>query len=157
MTNELKAQFTRRITEANPTEMVVILYDMALEYIDEALDAHKADDRKAFRLAISRVRGCIDELMHSVNLEYEPAPTLLKLYIFSIRRLAACEFKFETEGLTDIRKIIEPLRDAYDKIAPENTAGPVMQGTQKVYAGLTYGRDDVNEDMMSESNRGFKA
>ena len=37
MTDEMKQDFTRRITAANRTEMVVITYEIALEYLKEAV------------------------------------------------------------------------------------------------------------------------
>ena len=44
MTDEKKKEFTRRISEANPTEMVVILYDIALTYVEEGQEAFDAGD-----------------------------------------------------------------------------------------------------------------
>ena len=39
MTDEKKQEFTLRITSANKTELVEILYEMLLVYIDDANDA----------------------------------------------------------------------------------------------------------------------
>ena len=36
MTTEMKKQFTFRISQANATEMVVILYEMTLQYLEDA-------------------------------------------------------------------------------------------------------------------------
>ena len=52
--------------------------------------------------------------------------------------------------------MIESLRDAYDEVASENKTGPLMQNAQTVYAGLTYGRKDVNVNLEQLSNRGFR-
>jgi flagellar protein FliS len=35
--------------------------------------------------------------------------------------------------------------------------GPVIGNGQKVYAGLTYGKSNLNESVDSEPNRGYKA
>ncbi len=40
MTREMKQIFTRRITQANSTQLVVILYDMILTYLKDAADAY---------------------------------------------------------------------------------------------------------------------
>lgn len=156
MTSETKQQFTFRISQANPTEMVVILYDMTLQYLADAGDSASREDFAAYRENIHRAGKCINELTSSLHLEYEPAVSLRKLYMYSIRRLAQAEIRWHTELLQEVAGIITPLRDAYRQIAPQNTAGPVMQNTQAVYAGLTYGKNTLTENMADQSmNRGM--
>ena len=43
MTKECKQQFTLRITQANATQMVVILYEMTLQYLADAEQAAEED------------------------------------------------------------------------------------------------------------------
>ena len=60
------------------------------------------------------------------------------------------------ELLQEVSGVITPLCDAYRQIAAQNTAGPVMQNTQVVYAGLTYGKNILTENMADQSmNRGM--
>ena len=155
MTKECKQQFTLRITQANSTQLVVILYEMLLCYLDEG---EAALNQEMFREAVRKARGCVNELMQSLHLEYEPAPALMQLYLFCIRRLAVCEAKGEKRALEDIRKIVQPLHDAYAKIEKLNDSGPVMNNSQTVYAGLTYGKSTLTENMADQgSNRGMLA
>ena len=156
MTREDKQQFTLRITQANSTELVVILYEMLLCYLKESKEALGNTDKPAFREAVRKARGCVNELMCSLKMEYEPAPALLQLYLFCIRRLAAAEAKSDTRPLEEIERVIRPLHDAYEQIAGQNTAGPVMGNSQAVYAGLTYGRNTLTENMADQgANRGM--
>jgi flagellar protein FliS len=156
MTSEVKQQFTFRITQANSTEMVVILYEMLLCYLEEGQEAYAAQDRLGFREAIRKSRGCINELLRSLHMEYEPAPALLQLYLFCIRRLAVCEVQNNDKCFNEIKNIITPLKDAYSKLTAQNTHGPVMNNSQVVYSGLTYGRNSLSEDMAdNSSNRGM--
>ena len=85
MDRQLKQQFTLRITQANKTELCVILYEMFMTYCSDAICNQEQGDMKEFRLNIQRARGCLKELMGSLHFEYEPAPTLLKLYIYISR------------------------------------------------------------------------
>ena len=48
MTKEMKQQFTLKITRANKSQLVVILYEMLLTYLDEAQSAHEKNDRSNF-------------------------------------------------------------------------------------------------------------
>ena len=158
MTNEMKQQFTYRITNANSTELVVILYDMALCYTEEGEQAYNAGKEPELKEAIRKTRNCINELMQSLDLKYEPAPTLLKIYLFCIRRLAQSEVHHDNTCFADIKKVIEPLRDAYQEIASRNKNGAVMGNSQVVYAGLTYGKNQLSENMADQgSNRGMMA
>lgn len=158
MTREQKQEFTLRISQANSTELVVILYEMLLCYLRDGCDALEERNENGFREAIRKARGCLGELMNSLNLEYEPAPALLSLCGFCVRRLAAAELRKSEEPLHEAERIIRPLRDAYRQIAGQNSAGSVMNNSQTVYAGLTYGRNTLTENMADQgANRGMFA
>lgn len=160
MKREDKQQFTLRITQANPTDLVVILYEMLLCYLEDAEEALGSEEgagrKEDFREAIRKARGCLNELMGSLHMEYEPAPALMQLYMFCVRRLALGEQRCESGPLGEIRRVIMPLHDAYLQLAAQNSAGPVMRNSQAVYAGLTYGRNSLTENMADQgTNRGM--
>ena len=56
MTKECKQQFTLRITQANSTQLIVILYEMTLQYL---ADGEQAADDAGLVEAVHRARGCI--------------------------------------------------------------------------------------------------
>lgn len=159
MKKEDKQRFTLRITQANPTQLVVILYEMMLCYLEDAgqaLEEKSGKEPDEFREAVRKARGCLNELMNSLNLQYEPAPALMQLYLFCLRRLALGEQRRDARILDEIRRVIEPLQEAYGKVAELNSAGPVMRNSQSVYAGLTYGRNTLTENMADQgANRGM--
>lgn len=156
MTSETKQQFTFRISQANSTEMIVILYEMTLQYLADAEESAGKDDYAGYQGAVRRARGCVSELLQSLHLEYEPAAALRQLYLFCLRRLAQAEVRIHPELLREVAGVVTPLCDAYRQIAAQNTAGPVMQNAQVVYAGLTYGKNTLTENMADQSmNRGM--
>lgn len=156
MTREDKQQFTLRITQANPTELTVILYEMLLCYIEDAKAALVQNEELQLHAAARSARGCLNELLNSLHMEYAPAPELCKLYMFCIRRLALGEYKKSAELLGEIERVIRPLHDAYRSIAHQDTSGAVMNNSQAVYAGLTYGREALTENMADQgANRGM--
>ncbi len=79
MTKELKQEFTLRISQANKTQLITILYEMVLLYLDEAKEALDTENRMEYKSVIRKIRGCINELMGSLNFEYELAQNLLQL------------------------------------------------------------------------------
>ena len=155
MTKEVKQELTLRITQANKTQLITILYEMVLLYLDEAEDALAADDKAEFKGVIRKLRGCMNELTASLNLEYELAQNLLQLYLYVNRELVQASSHFEKENLEHIRKVIMELHQAYQKIEGQDRSGPVMGNTQTVYAGLTYGRNTLTENIADPTaNRG---
>lgn len=158
MTREMKQQFTLKITQANKSQLVVILYEMLLAYLDEADAAHDIGSRADFRDGIRKARGCLKELMASLHFEYEPAQQLLQLYLYANRELARADIHNSKEELSHVRKIMVKLHEAYETISSQDTTGPVMANTQTVYAGLTYGRNNLTENLSDQGgSRGFRA
>ncbi len=158
MTKELKQQFTLKITQANKSQLVVILYEMLLAYLEEARQAHEKGDRNGFREGIRKSRGCLNELMASLHFEYEPAMNLLQLYLYANRELARADIRNSAEALEHVAKIMNKLHDAYEEISRQDTSDSVMSNTQAVYAGLTYGKNTLTESLAYQGGeRGFRA
>lgn len=156
MTKELKQEYTLRISQANKTQLITILYEMVLLYIDEAKEALDAGGRMEYKNAIRKIRGCMDELTASLNLDYELAQNLLQLYLYVNRELVKASSHNGKENLEHVRKVIDQLHKAYLQIETQDTSGSVMGNTQTVYAGLTYGRNTLTENITDPSaNRGF--
>lgn len=89
MTREMKQIFTRRITQANRTQLVVILYDMVLEYLKEAIAAQEIDCIQEYKKAMQCARNCISELRNSLDFNYEISKNLFAIYAFADRELAS--------------------------------------------------------------------
>lgn len=158
MTRERKQQFTLRITQANKTELIVILYEIVLGYIEDAEVALEAGNITEFREALRKVRSCFGELIASLNLDYELAARLLSLYLYCNRELIKADARKEKEPLMHIRSVVSKLLEAYRELAGQDTSGPVMQNSQTVYAGLTYGKNSLSENLADQgANRGFRA
>lgn len=156
MTKELKQEYTLRITQANKTQLITILYEMVLLYIDEAKEALDADSRTDYKMSIRKIQGCMNELLESLHLEYDLAQRLLQLYLYINRELAQALIHYNMEPLEHVRMVIGELQKAYKKIEDQDQSGPVMGNIQTVYAGLTYGRSTLTESIADPAaNRGF--
>ncbi len=155
MTDEKKQYYTLRVSNANKTELVEILYEMLLDYSEEAGEKAEAGDESAAKEAIRKARGCVSELMDSLNLEYDVAKDLRKLYVYVTRELTIGEIRRDKTNFDNIKKVIEPLRDAYLELMKKDDSGPVMANTQTVVAGLTYSKNNINEAINEDDKRGF--
>lgn len=158
MTNELKQEYALKITQANKTQLIVILYEMLLGYVTDAKKAYEANDKAEFREGIKRARGCVMELMDSLHFEYDIAGNILQLYLYVNRELAGADVKKTTEPLDHILIVVQGLREAYLEVSKQDNSQPIMSNTQSIYAGLTYGRNNLKENLSGEAgNRGFLA
>lgn len=150
MQDTLKKDFTLRVTQANRTQLTVIIYEICLSYLDEAMTGENAADH------IAKARKCIDELKRSLNFEYELAGQLLHLYIYVNKLLARAAVSGRTEPLAEARGIVTKLHDAFVKVSEEDTSKPLTHNAQEVYAGYTYGKNDINVNISGNtSERGF--
>lgn len=158
MTDELKRSFQLRITQANRTQLTVILYEMLLAYADDVENVLKSEPFVSddFKRSLNNVAGCIRELKASLNLDIELSGTLLSIYEYIRGELEKCELKRNAEYLDNIRKTIVPLKNAFETISSRDESGSLMENTQQVVAGYTYGPSSVNETVTDQgANRGF--
>lgn len=156
MTDEKKKEFTMRITHANRTQLVVIVYDMLLAYLEDAIKAYEDNDREQFTAGIKSARDCIGEMKSSLDFDYELSKNLFAIYNFADRELSRNMAGFKTDNMERIKSMFSKLRDAYDDISGKDDSEPLMENIQDVYAGLTYGRDNLNENLSGyDKNRGF--
>lgn len=159
MTKELKQTFTRKITQANRTQLVVIVYEMLLVYLEDAKNAFEQNQKSVFVENIKMARECIGQMRTSLNFEYELSRNLFSIYCFADKELANDMYRYKTDHLDVIQTIFTKLHDAYYQISSQDQSAPLMDNIQSVYAGLTYSRGILNESLV-ESNyatRGFQA
>lgn len=155
MTNEKKQEFTLRITSANRTQLVEILYEMLLEYVEDAKKAIEENNITETHDAIRKARGCLRELMESIDFSYDISGNLLSLYAYVNKELLLAEIRKDVSVFDNVKTVIEPLRDTYIELAKKDTSEPIMMNAQTVTAGLTYSRKEINESLSEQSNRGF--
>lgn len=156
MTDQLKQQFTLKISQVNKSGMIVVLYEILLAYIDDAYQAE--NDKEAFGKAIKKAKDCNKELINSLHFEYQIANMLLKLYVYINKELTMAFVYNDSSHLKIVKTIVTELHEAHEKVAHEDLSDPVMENIQTVYAGLTYGKKNLIENVSDlGTNRGFFA
>lgn len=158
MDAEKKQEFTRRITQSNRSGLVVVQYDILYAYMEDAKAAHEAGDYEGFKAAVRKGDRVLTELSETLNFQYTLSGQLYSLYSFARRALMQCIVKNSCQGMEDAKKALDPLRTAFVQVAAQDTSEPLMQNTQQVYAGITYGKQNLQESFQEpETSRGFFA
>lgn len=157
MKEETAKVFTARITQANRSELVVILYDLILTSLDEARELFEKDDKEGFKRELSRAQKGLRELMATLDMQYDISKQLMPLYLYANRQFVDALRTKKTEPLDDAELVLKPLAKSFREVAKEDSSAALMEHTQQVYAGLTYGKGTLNETILSGHSRGFKA
>lgn len=159
MTSERKKEFTLRISQANPSEIIVITYEIALVYFEDAKTALREEQREAFKSAVSHIQKCVSALVESLDFKQEIAMRLMELYAYADREVAKASVKREAEYLENAERVFRGLLPAFREVSRQDSRKAVMRNAQPVYAGLTYGKNNLIENNISSDwvTRGFRA
>lgn len=155
MEDRLKQDFTRRLSQCNKGEMIVIMYEIVFVYFDEAKESHNKNDYSAYKTAIKKAIDSIDTLIHALNFEYDISKQLYSLYVYSKRALAKAIYQNKIDGIIEAEDVLKRLYNSFQEVAKSDTSAPLMRNAQKVYAGMTYGKNDLNESYIDTIQRGF--
>ena len=151
------SDFTLRITQSNRSELVVVIYDMAIEYVNEACEHYEFDRIEEFLDAAKKARACIYELMSSLDTKYPIAVELMPLYLYMNKLLIHSIIKRKPQDFDAIKRMLQGLSEAFKEVAKKDNSPALMGNTQQVYAGLTYGKGALTESFSNQgSNRGFR-
>lgn len=158
MKQEQKREYTTRITQANRSELVVIIYELFLIAMEEADDNYKNGKIEDGIKCIKRAQGFLQELMGSLDRRYQIAEELMRLYRYVYEQLIFSVLRRKMVNEETVIEVMQKLKQAFEQIAKDDGTGPVIENAQQIYAGLTYGRGALNEVLMSENemNRGYK-
>lgn len=154
MKSELKKEFAMRISQANNVQMIIIGYEMAETYLQDAMDSK--EDEASYVGNIELASKCIDELKANLHYEYEPAKALKDLYVYMKAKLRDAKYDKKYEALAEVKGHLASLREAYESVKDADTSAPLMSNTESVVTGITYGRNQVLDELSNDSgNRGY--
>lgn len=156
MKKEKIQEFTRRISQDNRSSLIVTMYDILLAYLADAEAAFSKENGDDFKNALRHADQVLVQLQDSLNFKYSPADTLYDLYVYCREELALSMAKHDLTGVGHAKTVLGSLREGFFKAAEKDTSEPLMHNTQQVYAGMTYGKNNLNESFQeSEASRGF--
>ena len=158
MNKDKISAFTLKIASSNGLGLISILYDIYEEYETDALDNFEAGQVDEAIAALKKCATVVSHLQKDLNFEYKVSGNLYALYDYVQRNVSKSIYKADSEGLIEAKKVMDELGDAFEQIAKEDTSAPLMQNTQSVVAGMTYGKGSLNESILgNQSSRGFWA
>ena len=154
MNSEQKKAYAMRISQANNVEMIIVSYEIINTYLEDALGS---ENDAEYQSALDMASRCVEEMQANLHYEYEPAKSLKQLYIYVKNLIRDGKYSKDTEAVKRAEKIMGDLHDSYVKIKDEDNSLPLMQNTQAVMVGMTYGKNKILDELSNEcGNRGFR-
>lgn len=156
MEKETIQAYTRRISQANRTELIVIIYELTLNDLRQAKELK--EDTTAFNKKLYHACKCVNELITALDFTYPISYELMRLYRYVNECIAKVKTTKDMKLLDSAINTMDGLRLAFIEVAKKDTSGAMMTNTEQVYAGLTYSKGYLNESSYSQGHsRGFKA
>ena len=160
MDAKTKQAFANRIENATPMQLIVINYELLLLFMDEASVA--AAGTPECVAALESARGALAELHAALDMDIEFSKDLGNLYIFVNRCLIHAGTRRNNDEknsqLAEGRGIVAELLEAWQTLdADEGLYERILGSSQKIFAGLTYGKDGRLEEYQDfDPNRGYR-
>lgn len=150
--------YTLRISQASKSELIVIMYDMSVKYIDDAKTAIDSGNTEEFRINIKRAKSVINELASVLDLRFQVSVSLLSLYTYMNNVMVKADITLRTDDVLRVRAMLEKLHTAFTKVSEQDSSEPLMRNVQQVYSGLTYSKNSLNESYASAADlkRGYR-
>lgn len=157
MTKETISSYTMQISQANASQLTCIAYELWQTFMAEALSAYEAGDLPGFKQQLGKVQRVNQEIISMMNHENACARDVMAIHFFINNRLVQSMIKQKPVELDRVCEMVKKLQTAFIELSKGDKDAPLMQNTQRVYAGLTYGKDSLNEsaDPLGEAGRGF--
>lgn len=159
MDNIMAQTYAARVSQANRSELIVIIYEIILEDLKNGMKAYENGDIEAFNKELKHSQKFVNELISILDFKYVIAYDLLQLYLYTNKRIITAIVKKNPDTLESAIKVMESLFIGFKGVAKEDNSDPMMQNTQQLYAGLTYSKGILNETYIDpkQHTRGFKA
>jgi len=118
-----RAYQTQSVMTASPGQLVLMLYDGALKFLNFAEEAFNLpeDNPRRYEIInvnIQKAQNILAELRGNLNREAggELAVTLDRLYDYYERRLFEANIKKKVEAIREVSRFIKELRDAWSEM-----------------------------------------
>lgn len=114
-TNPYKRYQQTQVETANPLDLIIMLYDGALKFLNQAKAAIEEKKIEAAHNAIQRAHRIIDELNFSLNMEAggEVATNLRRFYQYINEELTKANFKKDPQIIDNIMQLLSEMKSSW--------------------------------------------
>ena len=116
--NQAQEYRKNAVLGASPAQLVVMLYDGALRFIEGGRAAMRAKDLARQNEALQRAQRIVSELLGTLDHEKggEIADKLNAIYLYSRRTLSDARIHRSPEKIDEVRTLLGEIRDSWAQI-----------------------------------------
>lgn len=114
--NMAKAYKTQQIMTASPEQLTLLLYNGALRFIDESIQALENKDYPKSHERNLRAQDIVHEFMATLDMKLEISKTWLPLYDYIQFRLIQGNLKKDKEQLAEARNMLQEMRNTWVEV-----------------------------------------
>ena len=108
------------VTTASPGELTLMLYNGCIKFINQAQQAILVKNIEEKNINIIKAQRIINELMVTLDMDYEISQSLLKMYDYIYRRLLEANIKNDIEILNEVKEYVTQYRDSWKEAIQNN-------------------------------------
>ena len=145
MTEELMNVYKMRISQAGIAETTTIMLEMEIQWMEEAVAAYGESNLEEFVRCTDKAQSVQVELMNVMNMENPVAVDVYSVFAYINKQLIHSKIKRQPLEFERLAALLEQYHTSFVNLVKTDQVGPVMQQSEKVYAGLTYGAGGLVE------------
>lgn len=110
------------VETASPARLIVMLYDGAIRFINEAIYAMQQRDYETQNTRLQRAQKILAELISSLDFDKggEIAENLFRLYTYMYNQLVEANINDDAARLEHVVGLMSEIREAWDTVAAES-------------------------------------
>ncbi len=108
------------VITASPGELTLMLYNGCLKFLNQANQALLDQNMQEKNINLIKAQKIINELIVTLNMDYEISHNLLQMYDYIYRRLVEANIKNDTEIITEVKEYVIQFRDSWKEAIQSN-------------------------------------
>jgi len=123
---QLAAYRKTAVETASPLDLILMLYDGALKFLDRGRAAMERRDLSEQNESLTRAQAILTELAVCLNMEQggEVAANLLGLYSYMSSRLVEANVHDDPKPIEEVARLLTELREAWATLAAQERLKP---------------------------------
>lgn len=106
----------QQIMTASPEELTLMLYNGAVRFVNESMQALDQGNLEKANSANLRAQDIVKEFMSTLDMQYEISHNLMALYDYIEFRLIQGNLKKDKQQLSEARDMLLELRDTWTQV-----------------------------------------
>lgn len=116
------------VNTASPGELTLMLYNGCIKFIKQGKQGILDRDYQEKNTNLIKAQNIIQELMITLNMDYEVAQQLMQMYDYIVRRLAEANMQNNIEILDEVEELVVQFRDTWKQVIQINRKKQYGQG-----------------------------